>query len=339
YTEVNLSFRPAYWMIGNEPELWDHWKVPWAEWKNDYTHDPDPTQFGEEVVEYVDAIRQVDNTTPILGLPASGCTCGSYTFEQWISGVLKVTGPTIQAVAFHEYPAGWLGTGDGSLQDFYGTLQSSANIPIRIAGARAAVESACPGCNVTVFVSELGSALSYSDYGQYADGFSGALSIASQITQAMAFNVTNVDLFAAELNTTNSWFGSAGNARPDYALYSEILDHLGSEAYSVNVSGLGATVYAIDTVAPQDQGRQDLLVMNDNITHGISFTPELAGSSNVAPVEAWIWNGSIHHTSSNATTWVEPFTQSPIPEAFPEGLPANFSLPPQSMVLFESFPV
>ena len=32
YTEVNLSFHPAYWMIGNEPELWGHWQVPWKNW-------------------------------------------------------------------------------------------------------------------------------------------------------------------------------------------------------------------------------------------------------------------------------------------------------------------
>lgn len=338
YTEVNLSFRPAYWMIGNEPELWEHWKVPWADWPDDYTNGPNPTQFGEEVLAYVKAIRAVDNTTPILGLPASGCTCGYYTFEQWISGVLKVTGSQIQAVAFHEYPAGWLGTGDGSLQDFYGTLQSAAGIPPRIVGAREAVESACPGCNVTVFISELGSALSWSAYGQYADGFSGALSIASQITQAMDYNVSNIDLFATELATTNSWFAPSGYARPDYALYTEIFDHLGPEAVPVNLPGLDHTVYGIDTLAGNDGGRQDLLVVNDNITHAIAFTPAFAGDTGSAPVEAWSWNGSIHVTRDNDTTWVEPFTPNPVPSAYPDGLPGNYTLPPQSLVLFESYP-
>jgi hypothetical protein len=338
YTEDNLSFRPAYWMIGNEPELWEHWQVPWADWASDYTNGPDPTQFGQEVVAYVHAIRQVDNTTPILGLPASGCTCGYYTYAQWISGVLNVTGSKIQAVAFHEYPAGWLGTGDGSLEDFYDTIQSPASIPVRIAAARAAVRTACGDCNVSVFISELGAALSWSSYGQYAAGFSGALSIASQLTQAMDLNVTNVDLFAAQLNTSNSWFGSNGASRPDYALYTEVLDRLGSEAYAVNVSGLGHTLYGIDTVAPNDAGRQDLLVMNDNITHSAAFTPEFAGSNDSQPVEVLYWNGSIHDTSSNDTTWVEPFTPNPVPEEFPDGLPSSFTLPPQSMVLFESYP-
>jgi hypothetical protein len=338
YTEINLSFHPAYWMIGNEPELWSHWKVPWKDWPSDYTNGPTPTQFGDEVVQYVDAIRQVDNTTPILGLPASGCTCGSWTFAQWIAGVLKVTGPKIQAVAFHEYPAGWLGTGDGSLLDFYSTLQSSANIPIRIAAARAAVESTCPDCNVSVFISELGAALSWSAYGQYADGFSGALSIASQITQGMDDNVTNVDLFAAELATTNSWFAPNGYARPDYGLYTEVLDHLGTEASPVNLSGMDHTLYAIDTVAPNDQGRQDLLVMNDNITHAVAFTPAFAGEASNAPVEVWSWNGSIHTTHGNDTTWVEPFTPTPIASEYPQGLPTVYTLPPQSLVLFEAYP-
>jgi hypothetical protein len=338
YTEVNLSFTPAYWMIGNEPELWEHWKVPWKNWAYDYTNGPDPTQFGDEVLAYVDAIRAVDNSTPILGLPASGCTCGDYTFEQWISGVLDVTGAKIQAVAFHEYPAGWLGTGNGSLQDFYSTIQGAASIPTRVAGARQAVESSCPGCNVSVFISELGSALSWSSYGQYAIGFSGALSIASQITQAMDVNLTNIDLFATELATTNSWFGTTGEPRPDYALYTSILNHLGTESYQTNFTGLGHTIYGINTLDPSDHGRQDLLVVNDNISKSITFSPKFAGSTESSPVEAWSWNGSIHYTKSNGTGWVEPYTATPVPQGYSGGLPSNYTLPPQSMVLFEAYP-
>lgn len=339
YTEQNLSFVPAYWMIGNEPELWQHWKVPWSKWGTQYTTGPTPTQFGDEVVAYVDAIRQVDNTTPILGLPASGCTCGYYTFDQWISGVLKVTGDKIQAVAFHEYPAGWLGTGDGSLLDFYATLQGKASIPVRMVAARQAIASACPGCNVSVFISEIGAALSWSAYGPYADAFSGALSLASQMTQGMASNVSNIDLFATSLATTNSWFDATGNPRPDYALYTDVLDHLGTQAFGVTLSGLGKSVYGIDTIAPSDQGRRDLLVVNDNITQSVAFQPQFAENGGGAPVEVWSWNGSIHSTKSNNTVWVEPFTPTPVPHDLASGLPATYTLPPQSMVLFESYPV
>ncbi len=338
YTEVNLSFVPAYWMIGNEPELWSHWKVPWKNWPTQYTTGPTPTQFGDEVLAYVAAIRTIDNTTPILGLPASGCTCGSYTFDQWISGVLKVTGPKIQAVAFHEYPAGWLGTGNGSLQAFYQTLQGAASIPTRMAAARLAVQSSCAGCNVTVFISELGSALSWSAYGPYAIGFSGSLSLASQITQAMDVNLTNIDLFAAELATTNSWFDPTGHVRSDYTLYTSVLDRLGTEAFPVNLSGLSHSLYGIDTLAPHDLGRQDLLVVNDNISNVVTFTPKFAGPSWNAPVEALYWNGSIHYTRSNGTGWVEPYTPTPIVQEYPEGLPARYTIPPQSLVLFESYP-
>ena len=204
--------------------------------------------------------------------------------------------------------------------------------------AREAVQSACPGCNVTVFISELGAALSWSAYGEYAIGFSGALSIASQITQAMDVNLTNIDLFAAELATTNSWFSPQGIARPDYALYTNIFDHLGSQAFPVNLTGLGHTLYGIDTIAPNDQGRRDLLVVNDNITRTIAFTPQLAEYTGDSPVEVWSWNGSIHSTKSNDTQWVEPYTSVPVAQEFPGGLPANYTLPPQSMVLFETFP-
>lgn len=338
YTEVTLGFKPAYWMIGNEPELWSHWKVAWKNWPTTYTTGPTPTQFADEVLAYVADIRQVDNTTPILGLPASGCTCGSWTFDTWIADVLKVTGNKIQAVAFHEYPAGWLGTGDGSLLDFYATIQGAASIPVRLAAARAAINTSCPGCNVSVFISELGAALSWSAYGPYAQGFSGALSIASQMTQAMSQNLTNIDLFATELATTNSWFEPTGGVRPDYALYTQIFSHLGSQAFAVQTPGLGKSVYAIATIAPNDGGRRDLLVVNDNITQTATFTPKFPWSPAAAPVEYWIWNGSIHTTSFNATTWVEPYTPVPVPHQWPLGLHGNYTLPPQSMVLFEEYP-
>jgi len=338
YTLFNLSFHPAYWMIGNEPELWSHWKVPWKKWGYQYTGGPTPTTFAEEVLDYVAKIREVDPTTPILGLPASGCTCGSWTFAQWISGVLNVTGDKIQAVAFHEYPAGWLGTGTGSLSDFYGTLQSAAGIPARMISARAAVQSSCPGCNVTVWISELGSALSWSAYGQYAAGFSGALSIAAQMTQAMDDNLTNVDLFAAELATTNSWFNNTGYARPDYALYTQIFSHLGGDVYQVNVTGASTTIYAIATRDPHDSDRQDLLVVNANITKSISFVPQFAGSGPGAPVAVRYWNGSIHVGSGNHTTWVMPYTTDPVFQTYPGGLPTSYVLAPQSMALFESYP-
>ena len=338
YTEVNLSFIPAYWMIGNEPELWQHWKVPWKNWPTQYTTGPTPTQFANEVLAYVSAIRAVDNNTPILGLPASGCTCGSWTFDQWIAQVLKVTGDKIQAVAFHEYPAGWLGTGNGSLQAFYQTIQSAAGIPTRMVAARNAVQTACPNCSVSVFISELGSALSWSTYGPYAIGFSGSLSLAAQLTQAMDVNLSNIDLFATELATTNSWFDPQGHARADYTLYTSILDHLGTQAFPVNFTGLGHSIYGIDTLAPGDHGRQDLLVVNANISHGISFTPQFAGASGIVPVESWLWNGSIHYSKSNGTGWVEPYTPSPLPQELPGGLPGTYTLPPQSLVLFEAYP-
>jgi hypothetical protein len=341
YTERTLNFTPAYWMIGNEPELWGHWKVPWNNWSWDYTGGPTPTQFGQEVVQYVNAIRKVDNTTPILGLPASGCNCSAWTFYQWIGQVLNVTGTKVQSVAFHEYPAGWLGTGDGSLTDFYRTLHSYAGIPWRVPNARKAVATSTCNCNASVWISELGAALSYSAYGGYADTFAGVLSIGSQLVQSADLNVTNVDLFAAELGTTNSWFTPGGTMRPDYTLYGSILTHLGDRAYSVNVSntsGVGSSVYALDTVQPTDHGRQDLVVYNDDITHAIQFSPKFAGGYDGARVEVYYWNGSIHTSSGNGTTWVEPYTPEPIPIAYPGGLPANFTLPPQSLALFESYP-
>ncbi|HTT25472.1 MAG TPA: hypothetical protein VMH90_00725, partial [Thermoplasmata archaeon] len=138
--------------------------------------------------------------------------------------------------------------------------------------------------------------------------------------------------------TTNSWFNPQGGARSDYGLYTQILDHLGPQAYAVNASGVGRSVYAIDTVAPADQSREDLMVVNDNITHAVAFTPQFANPPGGVRVASWSWNGSIHTTHANGTTWVEPYTPNAVPQEFPGGLPASYTLPPQSLVLFEAYP-
>ena len=129
-----------------------------------------------------------------------------------------------------------------------------------------------------------------------------------------------------------------GGARPDYALYTGVLDHLGTEAFPATLPGLDRTVYGIDTLDPQDHDREDLLVMNDNITHAISFSPSSRVRSEVRRSRRGAGTGRFtRHGRTTRPGWNRTRRQ-PVPQDFPRACPETYTLPPQSLVLFESYP-
>ena len=363
YTEKSLGFFPAYWEIGNEPMLWRHWGVPWANWSTVSTNPPTPLQYGEEVANFSVAMRAAvagtsNPTINIIGIPAAARPSkgNPYALSQWINGTIEGAGPDIQAVAFHEYPA------KGSpnpqphypptLRNFYNSLTSPFGLPQRVNQSRTAVTDAvseyCPSscASIPVFITELGTALSHRDYGtNYSGGFPGALATAAEIIQAITLNVTNVDLFASVFNTTNSWLTLQGAPRPVYFAYSEILSHLGSEAFPVQFpnynQGPNQTLFGVATTSPQQGDRSDLLLVNTNATRNVTFLPQLPGYTPGAPVEMWWWNGTegpIPGTAPLVTTAYAD-TPTPVGEYFPNGLPTTpLNLSAQSLVLVEAYP-
>jgi hypothetical protein len=347
YTEKTLGLHPSYWEIGNEPEIWTHWGQSWANWTNKH-HTVTPKQYALEVNSYVAAMRRADPSIRILGVAATARNNGPYNMSYWITNTTEYNGHNLSGVAFHEYPAGRAAKGtNATLQGFYGALSGPSNLTARVLQARTAVQAGCENASarwpcspsaVPVFVTEIGSGLSNFGYGNFSRGFGGALSMAVQITQAMDLNVTNMDLFASVMNTSNSWFDFAGNERPDYTTYSQFLTRLGSQAYEATLSGFNGTLFGIATIAPSDEHRRDLLVVNTNLTSSVVFSPEFAGGTLTTPVETWQWQGQVQYTPANNTTWVAASTPGPLASYFANGLPATYTLPAQSMILFESYP-
>jgi hypothetical protein len=327
YTVHTLGLHPAYWEIGNEPGFWVHWGQSWGNWTV-AVPGPTPMQYAEEVENYTRAMRQVDPTLRLIGLPAVGRTGPGDGANIWIRDIIEVDGPNLSAVAVHIYPD--LSPTLSTLTQYYSTLSrdNSQSIPYRIGNLRSEIAAAAtPGCscsNVPVFFTELGSAITgRPDGAAYAEEFPGALYIAAEITEAMDFNVTNVDAYATELNTVNSWFDTSGEYRPEYTLYSTILPQLGPTAHKVNITGSHGDVYAIATSNASNGGTEDLLVVNTDTTSSASFAPVLPGGLTNAPTEIW--------------SWVDGSTPAPV-TTFSGALPTQYVLPPQSLVLFESKP-
>ncbi len=351
YTEHRLGFFPAYWEIGNEPELWRHWGLAWSKWSATDERNVTPVQYAEEVHNYTAAMRAVDPAIRILGLPGTGRPNGPYPLETWVAATVAENARNLSGIAFHVYPAGAVRHAM-PLDKFYASIDGPASLPARVESVRGVIrnttEAVCPTCApVPVFVTEVGSALAHFTYANDSAGFPGALDLAAQAVEAMDLNLTNLDLFAAVANTSNSWFDLAGTPRPDYTMYSQIFPHLGTEVVPVGLgtpdpsvtaasnTSLAANLYGVATRSPADRGRSDLLVLNLNTTTAVAFSPELPGIRSGEPAEVWSWSGRNLPGSGGL---VVPRTPAPTAQYYPHGLPGSWTLPPQGVVVFEAFP-
>ncbi len=358
------SLNGTYWEVGNEPTLWKHWPYAWNEW-GEFDSDgdrPSAQAYAEEVEAYIPYMREAAPGQNLLfiGIPATG-TSSSINGEpqgsalyQWIYNTTYYNGPNLAAVAFHEYPAAGQKLGKSgyvapTLAGFYAALNGADNISTRMAISDEAIQAAeaaskCTDCHISVFLTELGSALSQRPYGMaFSPGFAGALSMGVQIIQSIDSGVANQDLYSSFSPSNNSWENTTGNIRPEYELYADLLPHLGNVAYGASLGPTNGTGYAIGTVDTNDGDRVDLMVINTGIeaSQSLAFAPRLPNVAGVdyadAPVEVWTWSGTVTNASSSNAN-VTPATPAPTARLFESGLPASWTLPPQSIAVFEAFP-
>jgi hypothetical protein len=366
YTENVLHFHPAYWELGNEPELWANFGVfPW-EFGQGLCHPCTVTNYtyAALVRNFVIGIHSVDPTAKIIGLAATGRPNHRGAIGNWIAPIVNQAGwidgaPGIAGIAYHSYPAG--GQTAAGLDNFYGAINGSAGIPDRVQEVRRGIyngstevehNSSCDSScyqNISVFITEVGSSLSHNaNFHTYSANFPGALDIAAQMTQAMRSNITSQDLFGSVGNLSNSWFSQQGFVRPMYTLYSQILSHLGPEVYNVvlrtpascdcdqsNIT-LGSDLYGVATRDPAYYDRTDLMVVNLDTTTNVSFIPELPGISTPAPAEVWTWTAA---DPALPVTDVLPATANPVPSSFTLGPSDSITLPASSVMLIEAYPV
>jgi hypothetical protein len=355
YTEQNLSFHPAFWEIGNEPELWKQWKHPWANWNLPTQlgiHRVTPNEYAWELRNYTLALRTVDPSIRILGLAGTGRPQNGLTMTDWINATVGVDASLLAGIAIHVYPAS---VGPQNLTAFYAQDQGTFSLSSRLTLARSTISNvlnaSCPGCGpIPVFVTETGSALAHFDYTNESEGFPGALALAKINLQGLSMNVSTLALFATVMNTSNSWFDLRGESRPDYTLYSALLSHLGQRIYPTTIqvpnrpgftgsnSTLDNDVNGVATVDPTDANRSDLLLINLNVSTAVVLDPRLPGIASGTPVEAWAWQGETLQGATNNTTWVVAATVAPTATFFPDGLPTNWTLPAQTVAVFEGYP-
>ena len=321
FVEHDLGFSPMAWEVGNEPGRWTHFGQPWSTWGRSSTTPPSPQQYADLVHQYLAAMRAVDPTVRMIGLPGTGH--GSYQEASWIAATVQENGPNLSGVAIHVYPAG-LGPpspSGASLAQFFGTLEDKASLPVRVPLDEAAIRSACPSCSpIPIYVTELGSAITAGYDGPFVSGYDQAPYIVAEVAQAIHLDLAQLDYFAVEHSSDGSWFTSPEASHPIYQLYAELLSRLGSEVLPTNVSTSVGGIYAIATAGATPTTPIDLLVDNVNSTDSIAFPTASTGLDASGPIETWSWNGS---TSGPTTTY------------WPHGLPSSWTVDPASLVLFE----
>jgi hypothetical protein len=370
YTVRTLGFQPTYWEVGNEPELWtDFGKMPW-QFQSRQSGGPSllvtPDEYALDVRNISRQIRADDPGIPIIGIAATGRPNGKGALSVWITPLIALngenvngTGPGINAVAVHVYPAGR--QTPGGYANYYSAINGSAGLLGRLNQTKWALFNGsrqfAPGTwcytncrGLPILVTEIGSTLSHvTRFHNISQAFPGALDVAAEMTEAIALNLTNQDLFGSVGNLSNSWFSLQGSPRPMYTLYSEVLNHLGTIGYNTSLevpsncecdstnTSLAANLYATSTVDPAFHNRADLMAVNLNLTTNVTFTPSLVGVPNGTSGELWTWQGDVASIGNLSNPQPEvPMQPEPVAQPFTVGQP--YELPPQSVALFESYP-
>jgi hypothetical protein len=319
YTEQTLGFHPDYWEIGNEPALWRHFNLPWAAWNRTQAIAPTPQAYAEEVLQYGQAMRSVDPTIRILGLPGVGE--GGKVESTWMAAVASLDGSWISGLAVHAYPAG-KGTKGASLSTFLGSLNNSNSLLSRIPSDRTALNASCGRCaSLPLFVTELGTAVLSGTYDPYVEGFPDAVFLGAEVVQSLELNLTNIDTFGVRFTNPGSWENSTSYVRPSYTLFSDLLSRLGGEVQPLQPSlGIGG-VYALESTRAGTSRVTDLFVVNSNSSSAIQISPGSIPGFPGGSAETWSWDGS---------------TPAPMASYWPTGVPASWTVPSAGLLLVES---
>ncbi len=284
YVETTLGFHPAFWAIGNEPQTWEHWGIPWSQWRVTDNSTPTPQQYGAEVRAYALALRQVDPRIRLIGLESVGA---GPAMDPWFTAVMTEAGKYLAAVAYHLYPGGVVGS-QATLTGFYATLYNPRRLAESYIDTTATVRRACPSCHVLVLVDEFNSALA-GGYDSELIGYPNAVYIGASLIQAIRLGIPRVSYFdLADLNPTLPYgmLLTGGTPRPTYQLYSTILANLTLGAVH------NASFYSFPsgpfTIVTTNGTARSLLIVNGN--DGIGFSLEWRnglGPSGITRIWSW----------------------------------------------------
>jgi PKD repeat protein len=304
------GFQPDYWSIGNEPTGWTHYGIPWTSWRASDATRPTPLAYAFDVKAAIAAVSAVDPGAKFIGVEAA-CSCNT----AWFQEVAKVNGPSLSAVAVHNYPS--TGSTTVTLAQFYAPLASSSNVTNSVAHVRAALLGSCTSCaTMPIFVNEYNAGPGWAPsnlVGTYAN----AVFLAASVAQALTSNVSQLTVFNLESSSPTDYgyalLGYHGTVGPTGALFSGLLSHLArGSVYADRVVTAVPNVWAVTTT---NATTMSILVVNANLTHAVSLSLGLGLLTSVT-ASVLHWNASL-----------------PLPLGSVLTLASSYSVPAQGILL------
>ncbi len=279
WLKAETGWTPGCWSVGNEPQGWIHFNIPWTSWKSSDHSVPTATQYASLAQNMTDTIRHLDPGACVVGIESEGnkpSRVGS-----WFQAI-DAAAPNVTLLAYHNYPNEWC-TGENASQLF---------APAKLTQTVTTYHSyAVPGAaGIPVEVHEFNIGL------HGCDGFDGtptdAVYTSANVAQALEAGMPEFTFFRFFCGASDCLYNSSSNEpTPVYTLYSKLFTHLDIRTIrNVTVSG-GADQGTFAAEGSDNTTDASLLFSNANETTGESLS--LAGMS---PTN---WTGEVYTMDSN----------------------------------------
>jgi hypothetical protein len=293
FVEKTLGYDPDFWSIGNEPQLWTHYGIPWTHWRSTDASTPTPQQYAVLVQHYITAMKSVDTKVRVIGIQSAS---GGLVGASWIQPVVALNGPNLAAVAYHSYPGGVAPPG-GSVIDFFHAARTYG-FPWDYPTTEAEVRQSCASCHLPVFIDEFNGAVA-GYYSQFVTSYPDVPVVAAAVAVGLQLNTTHFSFFDLQSTDGLPSFGlldAMGHPRPSYSLYSVFFQNLSIHAIHTTsiVGGPGGAVAVVGT----NPTTESLLVANENATSALRLNVSGSGFPISGPAAAWSWD-----PSSPAPSW------------------------------------
>jgi hypothetical protein len=225
---AQTSWQPTCWAIGNEPQDWTHFNIPWTHWRSTDNSVATAAQFALDSANMTQALRQIYPGACVIGIENNDNVGRT---GPWTSAVVAAD-PAINAVAIHSYPD----------NHCLGPILSETNLTSL---ARQYQDAVAVAHGLPVYTHEFNVGLgACSALGTEA----GSAFTSANIAQALEVGMPQFSYFQFYCSSTDCMVSSVTNAEtPIYTLYSELLVHL-DIAHIRNVTfsgGVNPETYAV----------------------------------------------------------------------------------------------
>ena len=334
---LSVGVRAYAYTIGNEPENWEHFDIPWAQWKQSDDSPVTPAEYAAEVRTMAAAIRGV---VPGARVDIESYGCFPHAL---LNETIEEDGDVLSAIGCHWYPSGYDDAvlHETSLQDLYnglwsGGLENTTNpTGVRLNELRAEIAADWPGVNLPVWIDEFGIQYGWSsatgdpaNWVVYQRQYADFPYTAGAIAQSMEVNLTQLLYFdlwgqdGGDFSMIGNGVGTGSDAYLEFPvvdLYRYFLPNVTSGAYyPLSFLPLAFPSYA-GFIRGWDVG--SLLVVNTNATAGEWITASLpAGVNATSGGAVWYWDGTT--AAPSVTSYVT--------------VPSTFYVGPQSVLLVDT---